>query len=254
MAQIRSSSWRRLRLRPGCSVRALKSSYSVRLSSTADVLGVGVHEPRHLPLTGRRVRSGDVLIGPDHRHQLTGETAGDPLHLSGRQAVGITAHPTLGTTERQAQERALEAHPERQRRALAERNAGGLADSPLGRPQREGVLDPVARQALDLTAVAADGKLATTARRGSSSRARASASRSSRLAARLNWVTATLHSSERHSPPGRRGRPRYRERCPSHRCHGAPSLLMALPAVAQARRASASSKLSRRASATRGSK
>ncbi len=77
------------------------------------------------------------------------------LHLGDREAVGVAAHTALGAAERQAQERALEAHPERQRRALAERDAGGVAHAALGRPEREGVLDPVAGEALHLAAVAA---------------------------------------------------------------------------------------------------
>ncbi len=122
----------------------------------ADVLAVGVHEPRHLALARRHVGGGYVLIGADHRHQLAGEATSGPLHLGGRETVGVAADAALGAAEGQAEQSALEAHPERQGGALAERDAGRVAYAALGRAEREGVLDPVAGEALDLAAVAAD--------------------------------------------------------------------------------------------------
>ena len=143
------------------SVPPSTSGLPVTISGTGwpDLLGVGVHEPRHLALAGGHVGRRDVAVGPDDREDLRGVAAGHALQLVLRQPVGVAAHAALGAAERQAQQRALERHPHRQRRALAQRHAGRVAHAALHRAHRERVLHAVAGEALHLAVVAADGEV-----------------------------------------------------------------------------------------------
>ena len=47
-----------------------------------DLLGVGVHEPRHLALAGAHVGRRDVLLGADDRDELGGVAAREALELA----------------------------------------------------------------------------------------------------------------------------------------------------------------------------
>ena len=73
-----------------------------------------------------------------------------------RQRVRVAAHAALRAAVRQAQERALPRHPRAQRRALAERDLGVVADAALRRPEHGRVLDAVAGEDLPAAVVAAE--------------------------------------------------------------------------------------------------
>ena len=122
----------------------------------ADLLRVGVHQPGHLALARRHVGRRDVAIRTEDRRALRRVAAHDPLHLAVREPVRVAADAALGAAEGQPQQRALEGHPHRQRRALPQRDAGREADAALGRAHDEGVLHPVARHLLHLPVVAAN--------------------------------------------------------------------------------------------------
>ena len=110
----------------------------------ADLHRVGVHHPGHRLLVRRHVRGGDVLLRADDRQQLGGEAAGEPFELARRHLPRVAAHAALGAAVRKAQERALPRHPDRERRALAERHLRVVADAALRRPEHRGVLDAIA--------------------------------------------------------------------------------------------------------------
>ena len=105
---------------------------------------VRVHHPGHRLLVRRHVRRRDVLLGPDHRQELGGEAAGQPLELGLRERARVAAHAALRAAVGQAEERALPRHPHRERRALAERDLEVVADPALRRPEDARVLDAVA--------------------------------------------------------------------------------------------------------------
>jgi len=114
--------WRDLRreLKPGGSrfATARRPAENHRLAGDdlrrrpADLLGVGVHEPRHLALARRHVRCGNVAVRSNDREELRRVAASQALELVRREAVRIAADAALGSTERQTDERALEGHPQ----------------------------------------------------------------------------------------------------------------------------------------------
>ena len=140
------------------SVPPRTSGLPVTISGTgmADLLRVGVHEPRHLALAGGDVGRRDVAVGPDDREDLRGVAARHALELAVGQPVRVAANAALRAAERQAHQGALERHPHRERGALAQRHARAVAEAALHRPHRQRVLDAVAGERLDLAVVEPD--------------------------------------------------------------------------------------------------
>ena len=110
----------------------------------ADLHRVGVHHPGHRLLVRRHVGGRDVLLRADHRQELGGEAAGQPLELARRHLPRVAADAALGAAVGQAQERALPGHPDRERGALAERDLRVVADAALRRAEHARVLDAIA--------------------------------------------------------------------------------------------------------------
>jgi hypothetical protein len=121
----------------------------------AHLLAVRVHDPGHHLLVGAHVGSRNVLVGPDEVDDLGGVAAGDPLDLGARQLGGVDPHPSLGASERDADDGALPGHQHRQRRHLSEVHIGRIPDAALGGTHGQDVLHPVAEQGLDPGAVIA---------------------------------------------------------------------------------------------------
>ncbi len=121
----------------------------------AGVGGVGVHQPGHRLLVGADVRGGDVLLRADHRHQLGGVPAGDPLQLVAGQRFRVDPDTALGTAVGNADQRALPGHPHGQRADLVDVGLRVEADAALGRAAGQVVLHPEPVQDLDPAVVAA---------------------------------------------------------------------------------------------------
>ena len=98
-----------------------------------------------------------VAVGAEDVHDPRGVAARDALELTLRQLARIADHAALAAAERHVDDGALPRHPRGQRGDLIEGHAGMVADTALGRSQRDVVLDTVAREHLDLAVVALDG-------------------------------------------------------------------------------------------------
>ena len=61
----------------------------------ADLLGVRVHEPRHLALAGAHVRGRDVLLRADDRDELGGVAAREALELADAELARDAPHAAL---------------------------------------------------------------------------------------------------------------------------------------------------------------
>ena len=107
---------------------------------------VRVHHPGHRLLVRRHVGRRDVELWPDERRELGGEPARDARELALRHLARVAAHAALRAAVRQAQERALPGHPHRKRGALAEIDAGVVANAALRRPEHGRVLHAVGRE------------------------------------------------------------------------------------------------------------
>ncbi len=118
--------------------------------------GIGVHEPRHHLLVGAHVGRHHVDVRADERDQLLHVAPRHHLQLAPRERLRVDADAALGAAVRQAGDRALPAHPDRQRRDLAEIDIGGKARAALGRSERQVMLHAVAFEHGDGAVVAAD--------------------------------------------------------------------------------------------------
>ena len=105
---------------------------------------VGVHHPGHRLLVRRHVRRGDVLLRPDERQELGREAPREALELDVRHLARVAADAALRAAVGQPQQRALPRHPDRERRALAERDLRVVADAALRRAEHARVLHAVA--------------------------------------------------------------------------------------------------------------
>ena len=112
----------------------------------ADLRRVGVHHPGHRLLVRRHVRRRDVLLRADERGEVGGEAPGQPRELRLRERARVAAHAALRAAVGQSEERALPGHPHRERRTLAEVDAGVVADAALRRPEHRRVLHAVGRE------------------------------------------------------------------------------------------------------------
>ena len=108
------------------------------------VHGIGVHEPRHDLLVGAHVRRHDVDARADERDHLLHVAARQVLEFAPRERARIDRDAALGAAVGQVGERAFPAHPDRQRRDLAEVDVGREARAALGGPERQVMLDAVA--------------------------------------------------------------------------------------------------------------
>lgn len=118
-------------------------------SSGVDVLGVelavGVHNPGHLAGTGSNIGGGDVNTGSDEvlLAELHGVATGDLLQLGGSELLGVELDTSLGTTEGNVDDSALEGHEGSQGLDLLEIDLIGETDTTLGGKAMTGVLGTV---------------------------------------------------------------------------------------------------------------
>ena len=108
------------------------------------VHGIGVHEPRHHLLVGAHVGRHHVGVRTDERDHLLHVAARQVLQLVPRQRARIDRDAALGAAIGQAGQRAFPAHPDRQRRDLADIDAEREARAALGRAERQVVLHAIA--------------------------------------------------------------------------------------------------------------
>lgn len=118
-------------------------------SSGVDVLGVelavGVHDPGHLAGTGSNIGSGDIDTGSDEvlLAELHGVATGDLLQLSGGELLGVELDTSLGTTEGNIDDSALEGHEGGQGLDLLKIDLIRETDTSLGGKAMAGVLGTV---------------------------------------------------------------------------------------------------------------
>ncbi len=124
-----------------------------RGNRVTDVLGVGVHHPRHHLLVGAKVRCGDVGLGADDVDDLHGVATGHSLQLGTGETHRVHPDPALGPPEGDSHDRALPGHEHGEGAHLTEVHVGGVSDPTLGRPHGGQVLDAIAEEGLDLRVV-----------------------------------------------------------------------------------------------------
>ena len=105
-------------------------------ASDGAILG---RHPAHHALVGVDVGRGDVLVRPHHVRHRAHVGAGQALELEGRQRLRVDDHAALPAPVRDADDGALDGHPERERLDLLERHARVEADAALRRPPRGAV-------------------------------------------------------------------------------------------------------------------
>ena len=106
--------------------------------------GIGIHEPRHHLLVGAHVRRHHIGMRADKRDHLLHVAARQRLQLARRQGQRVDRHAAFGAAIGQTGERAFPAHPDRQRRDLAEIHRAGEARAAFGGAEREMVLHAIA--------------------------------------------------------------------------------------------------------------
>ena len=151
---------------------------------------IGVHEPGHHLLVGAHVRRHHVGMRPDERNHL--------LHVAPRQrlqfALGdrgeIDPDAALGAAIGQADQRAFPAHPDRQRRDLADIDAGRKSRAALGGTEGEVMLHAIALEHRDRAVVAVDRTGNRDRPLRQQQRSRSSIGISRWLAMTPNWFTA----------------------------------------------------------------
>ena len=107
----------------------------VTISGTVIALihGIGVHEPGHHLLVGAHVRRHHVDARADERDHLLHVAARQVFQFAQRQRVGIDRDAALAAAVGQIGERAFPAHPDRQRRDLADVDVGARSACRLWR-------------------------------------------------------------------------------------------------------------------------
>ena len=118
--------------------------------------GIRVHEPRHDLLVGAHVGRHHVGVRTDERDHLLHVAARQALQFVARQRARIDGDAALRAAIRQAGERAFPAHPDRQRRHLADIDAEREARAALGRPERQMVLHAIPLIDRDASVIAVD--------------------------------------------------------------------------------------------------
>ena len=117
---------------------------------------IGVHEPGHHLLVGAHVRRHHVGVRPDERNHFLHVAARQRFQFALRNGGEIDPDAALGAAIGQAHQRAFPAHPDRQRRDLADIDRRGKPGAALGRAEREVMLYPVALEHRDRAVVAMD--------------------------------------------------------------------------------------------------
>ena len=117
---------------------------------------IGVHEPGHHLLIGAHVRRHHVGMGPDERDHLLHVAPRQRLQLAPGERREVDPDAALGAAIGQPDQRAFPAHPDRQRRHLADIDAGREAGAALGGPEREMMLHAIAFEHRDRAVVAVD--------------------------------------------------------------------------------------------------
>ena len=107
---------------------------------------IGVHEPGHDLLVGAHVGRHHVDARADEGDHLLHVAARQVFQLADRQRRGVDRDAALAAAIGQVGERAFPAHPDRQRRDLADVDLGRKSRAALGRAQRQVVLHPVAHE------------------------------------------------------------------------------------------------------------
>ena len=95
-------------------------------------------------------RSGAItsVRGPDEGNHFLHVTARQVLELFHGERARVDRDAALAAAVRQIGERAFPAHPDSERRDLADVDIGGEARAPLGGAERQMMLDPVADEDL----------------------------------------------------------------------------------------------------------
>jgi len=122
-------------------------------------LGVLVHHPGHHLGVGVDIGSQDVPGRPDHVGDLVDERPGDPLEFDLAEPASRAVDAPLGSSERDPDDRRLPAHQGGQGADLVEVDVLVVAHPPLVGAAGPVVLDPVAREDVELAARQADRDL-----------------------------------------------------------------------------------------------
>ncbi len=124
----------------------------------AHLVGVGVHHPRHGLLVGAHVGRHHVGLRPDEGDHLAGVAARDALQLADGAIVRVDRDAALGPAIGQVGQRALPAHPHRQRGDLAQLHARVVTQPALGRPEGEVMLHAVALKDVHVAGIHSHGQ------------------------------------------------------------------------------------------------
>ena len=117
---------------------------------------VSVHEPRHHLLVGAHIRRHDIGMRSDERNHLLHVTTRQNLQLPQRQGGGVDRDPTFGAAVGQPRQGTFPAHPDRQRRHLADIDGEGEPCAALRRSERQVMLNAIALKHLRGSVVEVD--------------------------------------------------------------------------------------------------
>ena len=115
---------------------------------------IGVHEPGHHLLIGAHVGRHHVGMRADEGNHLLHVAPRQRLQFAPGDRGEIDIDAALGAAIGQPDQRAFPAHPDRQRRDLADVDGGRESRAALGRAEREVMLHPVALEYRDRAVVA----------------------------------------------------------------------------------------------------
>ena len=107
-----------------------------------DVHRVRVEDPCHHLRVGTDVGRRDVLLRPDLVDDLGRVAAGEPLELSGGEALRVADDAALRAPEREAHQRTFPGHPHREGLDLVVGDVRVVANAALRRPAGDVVHDP----------------------------------------------------------------------------------------------------------------
>lgn len=117
---------------------------------------IGVHEPRHHLFVGAHVRRHHVGVRTDERNHLLHVTSRQSFQFAPGDRGRIDADAAFRAAIGQTHQRAFPAHPDRQRRHLADIDARREARAALGRPHCQVMLHAIALEHRDRAVVAVD--------------------------------------------------------------------------------------------------
>ena len=117
---------------------------------------IGVHEPGHHLLVGAHVGRHHVGMRADERNHLLHVAARQPFQLAPGDRGEIDIDPALGAAIGQPDQGTFPAHPDRQRRDLADVDRGRKPRAALGRAEGEVMLHPVTFEHGDRAVIAVD--------------------------------------------------------------------------------------------------